>query len=260
MSVVTPESADPSAWREACSWTAQLVGYRAGGDTNTCGKPYRSRDERQDERTETVYQSARVEIDRVLLAVATKVETTLPAWSIRQIFELDANDRRAQHLAAGLSSDQLNWKPGQDAWSIGQCLHYLLLFNEVYLPAISNSLDGRQRSRVQDIAPGWFGRWFIRNYVEPSFKSRRARAPRKIAPGERIEPTILDSFLRSNQEARELVRRASDCDVNRILFKNPLIPLLRFTVGTGLEIVWKHQCRHLLQAERVKQSADFPKE
>ena len=50
---------------------------------------------------------------------------------------------------------------------------------------------------------------------------------------------------------RELVARASAYDVNRIRFKNPFTPLLRFTVGTGLEIVTQHQSRHLLQAEVV---------
>jgi len=57
-----------------------------------------------------------------------------------------------------------------------------------------------------------------------------------------------------------LVQDASDYDVNRIRFKNPFVPLLRFTVGTGLEILSKHQDRHLLQAERVKDCADFPKQ
>jgi len=45
-------------------------------------------------------------------------------------------------------------------------------------------------------------------------------------------------------------QRASGYDVNRIRFKNPFI---RFT------IVSKHQDRHLLQAEHVKQAVDFPK-
>ena len=205
-------------------------------------------------------EQSHADLNSILLAVATVVETTLPAWSIRIISELDAADHRAHNLAKGLGSEHLNWKPRRAAWSIGQCLHHLFVFNELYLSAIWDSLDGQPCSRVEDIAPGWFGRWFIRNYVEPSSKSRRVRAPRKIAPGERVEATILDSFLRSNQKARELVCRASGYDVNRIRFKNPLIPLLRFTVGTGLEIVWKHQSRHLLQAERVKQSVDFPKQ
>ena len=65
--------------------------------------------------------------------------------------------------------------------------------------------------------------------------------------------------MRSNDVARDLVRRASACDVNHIRFVNPFVPLLRFTVGTGLEIVWRHQRRHLLQAERIRQASGFPR-
>jgi hypothetical protein len=177
---------------------------------------------------------------------------------MRLISELDASDQRSKELAKGLTPLQLNWKPSPGAWSVGQCLEHLRITNEAYLPAITASLTDRPRLTVQDISPGWFGRWFIRNFTEPSSKTKRARAPKKIAPGARVDPHVLDLFLASNQATRELVRRASDYDVNRIRFKNPFLPLLRFTVGTGLEIVSSHQRRHLLQAERVKQSADFP--
>ena len=184
----------------------------------------------------------------------------MPGWSQRLISELYTADRRAERLAKALTPEQLNWRPRPNAWSVGQCLQHLYVANEVYLPAISSSLDGRRRSRVQEIVPGWFGRWFIRKYIEPSPESRRARAPKKIEPGKEVEPSILESFLRSNREARELVYRASDYDINRIRFKNPFIPMLRFTLGTGLEIVSKHQSRHLLQAECVRQCADFPEQ
>jgi hypothetical protein len=86
----------------------------------------------------------------------------------------------------------------------------------------------------------------------------RARAPRKIAPARQIDPSVLDLLLRSNDAARDLVRRAGAYDINRVRFPNPLAPLVRFTVGTGFEIVWRHQRRHLLQAERIKQTAAFP--
>jgi hypothetical protein len=47
--------------------------------------------------------------------------------------------------------------------------------------------------------------------------------------------------------------------VNRIRYRNPFIPLLRFTVGAGLEIIAKHASRHLLQAEGVRQNMSFPR-
>jgi DinB family protein len=190
--------------------------------------------------------------------MAIPIGTTLPAWSVRLITELDAADERAKELVIGLNLEQLNWQPGPGVWSIGQCFEHLCMANEVYLPAISSSLEGKPISTVQEIIPGWFGRWFISNYIEPSPQSKHAHAPKKIVPGARVEPSVLHRFLRSNQAARELVRHACNYDVNRIRFRNPFIPVLRFTVGTGFEIVSRHERRHLLQAERAKRSSGFP--
>jgi hypothetical protein len=69
---------------------------------------------------------------------------------------------------------------------------------------------------------------------------------------------VLERFLRNNAAARQLIVRAGEYDVNRIRFRNPFVPVFRFTVGTGLEIISKHEGRHLLQAERVRQSVGFP--
>ena len=190
--------------------------------------------------------------------MALQSDSTLPRWSVRLIDELESMDRRATALARGLGAAQLNWRVTEGSWSVGQCLQHLLSANEVYLPPIADSLENQPRSPIQDITPGWFGRWFIRNYIEPSPESRRATAPRKIKPAERIEPSVLELFLRSNDVARDLVRRAAAHDVNRIRFRNPFVPLVRFTVGTGLQIISRHQHRHLLQAERVRQDPNFP--
>ena len=180
-------------------------------------------------------------------------------WSWRLISELDAADRRAESVAKGLSVVQLNWQPRQGAWSVGQCLEHLRLGNEILLPRISAALDGRQRGPVEEITLGWFSRWFIRTYIAPNPEGTRARAPRKIEPAKQVESIVLEHFLHSTEAARAMVRRASDYDVNRIRYENPFIPLLRFTVGTGLEIIAKHEGRHLLQAEGVRQSAGFPR-
>src|SRR5260370_15470558 len=44
---------------------------------------------------------------------------------MRLISELDTADQRAKELAKGLTPLQVNWKPSQDAWSVGQCLEHL---------------------------------------------------------------------------------------------------------------------------------------
>jgi hypothetical protein len=176
-----------------------------------------------------------------------------PAWSRQLIAELRASDQRAIALARGLTVEQLNWKPRPESWSVGQCLEHLCISGEVYLQPIESALKNRPQSPVEHITPGWFGAWFIRNYIAPSTK--KAKAPRKITPVlSTVDPSILDRFLAMNRDVRALIERAAPYDVNRIRFVNPFVSFIRFTVGTGFEIISKHEDRHLLQAERVWQS------
>jgi hypothetical protein len=185
-------------------------------------------------------------------------EFTLPNWTVRMIAGLDVADRRAESIAGPLSPAQLNWQPRPGVWSVGQCLEHLRVGNEMIMPAISAALEGQEEGRAEDIELGWFSSWFVRSFIAPNPGGARARAPKSISPGKEVDPCVLQGFLRANQAARELAKRAAHYDVNRIRYKNPFMHVLRFTVGTGLEIIEKHEGRHLLQAEGVKQSPGFP--
>jgi hypothetical protein len=186
-------------------------------------------------------------------------EAVAPNWVTRLSFELSANDQNARALAAGLTNEQLNWPPAPGSWSIGQCLEHLCITNEAYLPAISAALEGKPDAPVEEITPGWFGGWFIRNFVEPSPGGKRVPAPSKIKPKVSVDGGVLDRFLAGNKSCQELILRSRSKGVNTIRFWNPLVPGIRFTAGTGLQIISSHERRHLLQAKRVRDSASFPK-
>jgi hypothetical protein len=190
------------------------------------------------------------------------VTEDLPPWGSRLIAEFNARDKLATSLAQGLSPHQLNWQPQAGSWSIGQCLEHLSIGNEMYCRAISDALTQRATGAVEEIRPKLFGRMFLRNYIEPSAKTRRVTAPKVVRPTatSKIDLSILDRFIRTSDEARELVERARNHDVNRIRFKNPFVPIMNFTVGAAFEIVSKHDLRHLLQAERVRKSPEFPRD
>jgi hypothetical protein len=182
-----------------------------------------------------------------------------PVWAQRLLASLSSSDQRATALARPLSVAQLNWRADPSTWSVGQCLDHLRATNEVYGAAIASALPAHGNGRsVEEITPGWFGRYFIRTVIEPSPKTRKQKAPSKIVPITTVDAAVLDRFLRSNQQTRDLIARAQSFDVNRLRFKNPFVSWIHFTVGTGLEIIAKHEVRHLLQAERIRAHAGFP--
>jgi hypothetical protein len=173
-------------------------------------------------------------------------------WADRIARELEAADARAKAVAGDLATEQLNWRRNPHEWSVGQCLDHLRATNDVYCDAMDRALTGQPARPVADITPGWFARWFIRNYIEPSPASKRGKAPRKAVPALTVDAAVLERFLESNRMARDFVRRAARYDVNRIRFVNPFVPLIRFTIGSGLQILSQHERRHLLQAERIR--------
>jgi len=178
---------------------------------------------------------------------------------MRLSFELGGNDQTAQALVTGLTEEQVNWQPAPGRWSVGQCLEHLCITNEGYLQAMSAALAGEPDAPVEQITPGWLSRWFLKNYVEPSPNMKQVPAPGKIRPSKKVPVSVIERFLASNRGCRELIVHARNKDVNRIRFWNPLVPGVRFTVGTGFEIISSHERRHLLQAERVRDSASFPR-
>jgi hypothetical protein len=120
--------------------------------------------------------------------VPTAADSVLPAWSQRLLSELDAADHRAESIATGLSTEQLNWRPMQGAWSVGQCLEHLRVANEVYLTAISSRLEGRQRGTVDDVRLGWLAAGLFATTLLPIPAEQGLGRPGKSSPRNKCDP------------------------------------------------------------------------
>lgn len=177
--------------------------------------------------------------------------------------EMLESEKAAGQLIVGVSEIQGNWQPAEGrGWSIWHCVEHLSLTNKVYAEALSQGLasaDESQRTATRkEIKPGWFGAWFI-SKVEPpvgiGVKTKAAAAP--TGKGELRQ--ALTRFVESHEALREIVKSWDSLDLNRVRYPNPFIPLVRFTVGTGLLIANAHDRRHLWQAQRVKEAPGYPK-
>jgi len=173
---------------------------------------------------------------------------------------LDENDRRAEDLVRDLDDERFNWRPDERSWSIAQCLDHLNAGSLVYLGPMREALERARRQgavRRGPIRPGPLGRWFVAT-LEPPPK-RRLPAPKKIVPALRKgKAEVMAEWRRAQVAVKDLLREAAGLDLNGTRFVNPFISLLRFSLGTGFQVLPAHQRRHLWQAERVKGNPRFP--
>jgi DinB superfamily len=185
---------------------------------------------------------------------------TLPA-DLQQLDEaLDAAERDARALVAGLTEAQGAWRAEAGSWSVAECIDHLATGNRVYLAAMQPAAarahrEGRRRRGPAQ--PGLVGGWFVR-FLEPPVKAAfRTKAPQTIRP--RTAPALNDAitmFLASQNEVRTFLRTYADIDLAGVRFPNPFIRGVRFSLATGLHVIEAHERRHLWQAWRVRHAAE----
>ena len=179
---------------------------------------------------------------------------TLPDDVQKLIEDMNAADRVAEELSAGLSDEDFFWRPdGGKRWSVALCLDHLAVANDIYGRAIETGIaDARARGwqRKGPMAPGFFGRKFAES-LEPPAK-RRTRAPGKIKPQDaRGRTEILTAYRAAHDRVRELLVEAATLDANRATFQNPFIGIVRMKVSSGFHVIAAHDRRHLWQAQQV---------
>lgn len=185
---------------------------------------------------------------------------TLPPDLQQLLDALDAAERDARAVVAGLSEAQGGWRAHEGSWSIAECLDHLATANRVYLAAMQPSASqarSRGRTRRGPAQPGLIGGWFVRYLEPPAHRVFKSKAPRTIRP--RTAPALSDAltaFLASQEAVRTFLRTYAGVDLARVRFANPFIRGVRFSLATGLHVIAAHERRHLWQAWRVRQDAE----
>jgi hypothetical protein len=187
------------------------------------------------------------------LALAREVD------DLRRQFEQISAD--ADALVTPLSDHQFNWRPASEAWSVAECVEHLNVTARMYLPKLDEAIaDAISRGRYGEgpFRYSWLGRWFVR-IQEPPAKIR-VRAPKAFQPGPtRSRSEIMAAFRAYQVQYIDRLRQANGLDLARAYVSSPAGAWIRFSLGSGFDLMAAHERRHLWQARNVTQHAQFPR-
>lgn len=174
--------------------------------------------------------------------------------------ELDAAQRDAEAVVSRLGDERGRWRPEAGSWSVIECLDHLAKTNRIYLETMRpTALRAREQGRRRrgPAVPGVMGRFFVKSLEPPVKPSFRGRAPQNIQPRSELSLTeALESFVMYQDQVRAFLRENEELDLAGVQFRNPFLPLLRFSLATGLHAITAHERRHLWQAWNVRRGAE----
>jgi hypothetical protein len=175
---------------------------------------------------------------------------------IRQ--EIEAVNADAAKLTAGLTEEQLAWRPEPGRWSIGEIFTHLNLATQTYVPGIDTAIATARKRRLTGSGPfglGVAGKLFVA-YLEPPYRMK-SKAPKMIKPILQGTATAaVEQFLRSQQLVLSRLEAANGLDLRRAKFISPFASVLRMNLLAPFASITSHQRRHLWQAWHVRRAME----
>lgn len=166
----------------------------------------------------------------------------------------------AQRQFGGLTERHLNWKPGTDQWSVGQCFDHLLTTQASYFPIFEAVRSGRRKTAFFErlpLLPRLWGKLMI-DAVSPA-APRRLRAPRIFEPARSdIDGAVVRSFAAQQEMLAENFLAVERQNLGEVVITSPVSPLITYSLLDACRILVAHGQRHLQQATRVAQAPAFP--
>ncbi len=176
----------------------------------------------------------------------------------RLLAETEAVRSEAERLRRTLSDAQLTWKPEPGVWSVADCFEHLRKIDKAYIRRMNEAVESVGPGKAA-FKPSLFGRGFI-HFLSPQSRVKM-KAPKGVRPPTDIASApaeAVDRFLDQQAALLDLLRRADGKDLNAGKFASPLASIVRLSVGEGLTVLVVHEQRHLRQAQRLTERADFP--
>lgn len=170
------------------------------------------------------------------------------------IAELIERTRQIMNKAEGfrqLSPDQLNWKPGQDIWSILECIEHLNLYGDFYLPEIERRISHSKHQAETDFRPGLLGDYFAKSMLPKEKMNKMKTFKSKNPNGSRLNKETIDRFLDQQKKMLQLLDRARRVSLNKTKTAISISSFIKLKLGDTFRFVIYHNERHMVQADKI---------
>jgi hypothetical protein len=153
-----------------------------------------------------------------------------------------------------LTINELNWKPNQNTWSIGQNLDHLIVINGTYHPVIRAVREGKYRLPFLakfDFMVSFLGRAVLKA-VQPDRKKRMKTFPIWEPTQSDIKEDIWNRFEQSQSDLKLLIKSCSDLLDKGTVISSPANRNIVYKLETAFEIIVSHEQRHFEQSLDVE--------
>ncbi|CAA9520518.1 MAG: hypothetical protein AVDCRST_MAG96-2901 [uncultured Segetibacter sp.] len=148
-------------------------------------------------------------------------------------------------------------QPGENQWSVAQCLEHLNSYARYYLPEIEKAVETATQkswSAGEQFTAGLIGNYFT-NLMMPESKGKRMKkmsAPKNHTPAASLDSCkVVSEFIDHQEKMLDLLEKARKIDLNKAKVPVSIAKFIKLKLGDVFMFLNAHTLRHIIQAERA---------
>jgi hypothetical protein len=149
------------------------------------------------------------------------------------------------------------YRPHEKSWNVLECYQHMNLYGDLYLSYFEEALMNSKTKKGEPAhRAGLLGGWSAKNMGPQEVGVRMpTKTFAKMNPhGAELDSLVIDRFIKQQDSMLSLFKRALSKDIDRVKTRTTL-KFVRFKLSDGMHFFTNHNLRHMLQVERIIQSA-----
>ncbi|HXB12269.1 MAG TPA: DinB family protein [Bacteroidia bacterium] len=167
--------------------------------------------------------------------------------------QIDQTTADFKNTFGQLTTEQLNWKPNEQTWSIGQNIDHLIVTNETYYPVIKSVKAGTYKLPLMGsigFMVNAFGKMVL-SAVQPDRKRKTKTFPIWQPTQSKIATDILSKFETHQTELKQMISGSADLLDKGTIISSPANKNIVYKLDMAYNIITAHEQRHFEQAKEV---------
>ena len=150
-----------------------------------------------------------------------------------------------------LSTEKLNWRIGQDSWSILECFEHLNLYGDFYIPEIQKRIDSSETQPKENFKSGVLGNYFAKSMLPKEKLNKMKTFKDKNPIGSKLDKSTIERFISQQEQILNLLDKSREIDLNKTKTAISISKLIKLKIGDTFRVVVYHNERHLVQANKM---------
>ncbi|HEA22015.1 hypothetical protein LCGC14_2171610 [marine sediment metagenome] len=147
--------------------------------------------------------------------------------------------------------DRLDFRNGENSWSILECFEHLNLYGDFYIPEIETKTNSSKTLPTTNFKSGVLGNYFAKSML-PKEKLNKMKTFKDKNPIRRaLDKKTIDCFILQQERILDLLDKSRNINLNRTKTAISISKLIKLKLGDTFRVVVYHNERHIVQANNI---------